>query len=1097
MIAYLEGKILKALHKTKKALVVTLAVSMTGVYSSTVAILPAHAQPTTTQVQASTIGGSVVDYGINGDKLQLNATTTMPTRNQGNPIVKSVRGISDKAVYFDGRSAVIAPFGTAQKQQINGQLTMEAYFKAEDIPSSGEMDFFSNQQSGGVGLGFENGQLTFYGYMGDHYVTPKATVNVNKWIHVVGVISQTDVALYVNGQLVQSLPKSGELKFTTSQDAQNLVLGGDSNATGGAEYLFRGFVNRARLYNRALTATEVSALSKNAHEHDVTEPLQVQNLQAGLIGANTTVQDSLYDLNLQLRGETEGDLDHLNLDLNYDPQQVAFKGLRNNSLAKNVTVVDDHQGKLHISYQGPIATAALIDYAQTMLAQLTFTTLPTKTNQTAHFKISDVKGSAAGQTVTPQLTLGDKQLQILANDALDYNHDGLISVGDAVLAPADQQVLIAQKAAIYPYKHVMVLTTDGGGNPWNPSGLYYTNGIGAPQWTTNPTILAKRQNPFALNFFSHEAAMSTSAHAVFPTISGMNYASILHGLQWGELPPDYQLNNTSAGRFYFNDFGKSTSQYPSIFKVINQYQPQRSNTVFSEWSPIPNGIVEPDAAVHKEFDSTPGTSYRKIADYINSPAFNKTAFTYLQDDSMDERGHSTGFFNDRYWQDYHVYDERFKSVIDSLKKTGHANDTLVIFNADHGGTARTHGGSSSSESNIFIALYGQTVAKGWRLTGGNNSDITPVALNALRLPQPASMTGKVFDQTAFMPQTELTANHRDTDQVFVGQSKQAMHFTLNKKHDIKAVDLVLDLNGQPKGTLQVNGGKILRDQVENGQWKITVTYDKLPNDFLTITPANVSGKIQVKEMMLASADGQESYNDISEYRTDQLDAALQKANQIKPQVGYHFTTNSQQQVTKAQADVKTLLQSADITTAKADALAGQLNKAVAALKEERNHATIVNKNQLQNELQKATQRQASMGHHFTQSSAAKLTAAVKAAKLVLANTKATQAEVDHAIQDLLVATKGLTETADQTTTTVAQHEKQPAGTDTNNRETATSAKANNATSQSANVSGTTSNQNLPQTGVHFSHKPVIVGALLALIVAGISWWRVLYKKPGK
>lgn len=1112
---------MKSFHKTKKALVVTLAVSMTGVYSSTAAILPVHAQQATTQVQTPTIGGNIVNCGISGDKLQLNATTSMPTRNQGNPTVKTARGISEKAVYFDGQSAVITPFGTAQKQQINGQMTMEAYFKADDIPDSGEMDFFSNQQSGGVGLGFENGQLTFYGYTGNRYVTPKATVQANKWIHVVGVISKTDVSLYVNGQLVQTLPKAGDLKFTTSPDAQNLVLGGDSNSSGGAEYLFRGFVNEARVYNRALTATEISTLSKKAHAKDIAEPVQVQNLQAGLIGANTTVQDSTYDLNLQLRGETEGDLDHLNFDLNYDPQLVAFKDVRNNSFAKNATIVDDHHGKLHIAYKGRVTTAALLDYAKTTIAQLAFTNLPTKTNRTAHFKISDLKASADGKDVTPQLTLGDKQVQILADDALDYNHDGLISVGDAVLAPADQQALIAQKAAIYPYKHVMVLTTDGGGNPWDPSGMYYVNGVGDPQWTTDPSILAKRQNPFALNFFSHEAAMSTSSKAVFPTISGMNYASILHGLPWGQLPKDYQLDNTSAGQYYFNDFGKTTGLYPSIFKVINQYQPQRTNSVFSEWSPIPNGIVEPDAAVHKEYDNTPGESYRKIANYITSPAFNKTAFTFLQDDSQDELGHSTGFFNDSYWQNYHTYDARFKSVVDGLKKTGHADDTLLIFNADHGGTARTHGGSSSSESNIFIAIYGQTVAKGRRLTGGNNSDITPIALNALRLPQPASMTGQVFDQSAFMKQTELAANHRDTDQVLVGKSKQALHFTLNKKHDIKAVDLVLNLNGQPKGTLQANGGKILRDKVENGQWKITVTYDKMPNDFLTVKPAKNSEQLSVKEMMLAKTDGQEIYNDISEYTTDKLDTALQEAAQSKPKTGHHFTASSLQQLTKAQAAAETLLQSTDITTKKADEIAAQLTKAIAGLKEEKDaETTSVKKDQLQTELQKVTNRQPSAGHHFTKKSAADLETAVKAAKTILADKKATQSEVDQAVKELSATDKSLVEVADQTTTTHQttddKNNKQPATDDKGKQSTAaddkqsgsqtsdvpttvstSNADAPKTNNQETNVGNGEGDKGLPQTGAHFSQKPVIIGALMAAIVAGISWWRAVYKKIEK
>ncbi len=95
-------------------------------------------------------------------------------------------------------------------------------------------------------------------------------------------------------------------------------------------------------------------------------------------------------------------------------------------------------------------------YAQTRLAHL------------------NLKAKAAGETQIKfeQLTkdttieLGPAQtVEIQGKYALDYNGDGIIGVGDVALANAADKVAAANAAEIKPYKHVVVLTTDGGGNP--------------------------------------------------------------------------------------------------------------------------------------------------------------------------------------------------------------------------------------------------------------------------------------------------------------------------------------------------------------------------------------------------------------------------------------------------------------------------------------------------------------------------------------------------------------------------------------------------------------------------------------------------------
>lgn len=67
---------------------------------------------------------------------------------------------------FDGSSAYLYPFNQEKYQKINQTVTMECMVKFNSIPS-GEHDIFSNQQSGGIGLGLDNGKLTFLLMLGE------------------------------------------------------------------------------------------------------------------------------------------------------------------------------------------------------------------------------------------------------------------------------------------------------------------------------------------------------------------------------------------------------------------------------------------------------------------------------------------------------------------------------------------------------------------------------------------------------------------------------------------------------------------------------------------------------------------------------------------------------------------------------------------------------------------------------------------------------------------------------------------------------------------------------------------------------------------
>jgi hypothetical protein len=80
-----------------------------------------------------------------------------------------------------------------------------------------------------------------------------------QWIHVAGTYDGSAVRLYVNGAQVASAPASGSLLIDS---ARPLLIGaGQNDATSAVQEAFSGRIDDARLYSRALSASEVQALA--------------------------------------------------------------------------------------------------------------------------------------------------------------------------------------------------------------------------------------------------------------------------------------------------------------------------------------------------------------------------------------------------------------------------------------------------------------------------------------------------------------------------------------------------------------------------------------------------------------------------------------------------------------------------------------------------------------------------------------------------------------------------------------------------------------------------------------------------------------------
>ncbi|WP_225422878.1 LamG-like jellyroll fold domain-containing protein [Lactiplantibacillus garii] len=792
---------------------------------------------------------------------------------------------------LDGKSAFYTTFSDAQFNELKNGMAIEAYFKYDPAAdSNGEHEIFSSQQSGGLGLGVAHGKVIFYAHDGHGYKQPAGTLRAGKWVHAVGVIDKNKTAsLYLDGKLVQSVAMPGDLQL--AQGTKDFVLGGDARPGGDhVQSQMTGKIKDARLYNHTLTAEQIQSLNREVtaetHETDGTNVVVPAEQTVGtmLVGAKEAAVGHTYGLNVHARQVKYGDQGKLTLDVVFNPDLMYFVDADRTLGGNQTTVKQVANGRLRITSTAKLSPNEFKQYAKTRLAHINLHTK--KKAGVAQIRFEQV-------TKDSTIQLG-KALSVKVNGkyALDYNGDGIIGVGDIVKAPDAQKAAVANKAEIKPYKHVVVLTTDGGGNAWSPDGMYYAHGTETPVWTSDPAIMKKRNNPYLMDLFNNKFAMSTSAKAVAPAISAQNYISMLHGRPWETLPTEYQGTNGTMGQEYFADFGKQRQLFPSVFKVLQKNNPTQGAAAFSEWGPIVNSIVEPDAAV-KTKQSASLKSFDDVADYIGTSEFDSTSMVYMQSDYMDGQGHGRGWYNDNYWNQYSQYDKLFKKVMDQLEKTGHIHDTLVIANADHGGAHTNHGPNDAPDRDIFIAMGGETVDSGRRLHGGSNSDITALVLDALQVPRaPHMFNSNVFDKSAFLKQTELGKKDRDVEKLHLrrkGQQATIDMSNLRDKRQLRALDMQIDLGNQKVANVKAaKGVKVLRQTVENGTLKLTLSFKKQPTGKLVTVnfkkAAKNAGRVTVQKAMAATTNGTEVLVDLANHDKSKAakPASQQPAKPAKP-----------------------------------------------------------------------------------------------------------------------------------------------------------------------------------------------------------------------
>lgn len=195
-----------------------------------------------------------------GDTATLNTGATWTTN--------AVLGTS--ALLLNAASASSASVPDSTALEISGDLTISMWVKHNGLPTTNSWMYYlekgqNSQENYGFGAYSDtNGTRLFFEFVdatgASRYYSQGISsllLNTTTWRHVAVVFDHThgQLSFYIKGQLVSTLPVAQSLTV-----AANPLYIGQQNIAG-FEFYMDGSIDDLRIYNRALTASEINALS--------------------------------------------------------------------------------------------------------------------------------------------------------------------------------------------------------------------------------------------------------------------------------------------------------------------------------------------------------------------------------------------------------------------------------------------------------------------------------------------------------------------------------------------------------------------------------------------------------------------------------------------------------------------------------------------------------------------------------------------------------------------------------------------------------------------------------------------------------------------
>ncbi len=230
-------------------------------------------------------------------------------------------------------------------------------------------------------------------------------------------------------------------------------------------------------------------------------------------------------------------------------------------------------------------------------------------------------------------------------------------------------------------KHVIWIGSDG-------FGAHYVN------WDELPNLKKMKEN----------GAWTLHMRSVLPSSSAINWETQLvgapsesHGYRtWGSKEPDLPP-------IFIGENGR----FPDIFYVIKQaYSDAKTSCVYS-WDGI--GFLYDKACVDADnFVKTDPEVYETGKAYIAD----KPTFSFIYFSEPDSTGHGIGWGTPEYQAMLTTIDAYVGKLLADIEAAGIADETVVLFSADHGGTEKGHGDLLMEHMEVPFLIYGKGVKAG-------------------------------------------------------------------------------------------------------------------------------------------------------------------------------------------------------------------------------------------------------------------------------------------------------------------------------------------------------------------------------------------------
>ena len=231
--------------------------------------------PTPTPVPGTSNTGLVAAYGFD----EVSGTTVADASGKSNHgiisnAVRITNGHSGNALQFNGTNAWVTVNDSASLD-LSTSMTLEAWVYPTSLTTGGKTVILKEQSGGAVYNLYanEDANVPISSFNDGSYRVISGTkqLPINQWAHLASTYDGQYQRLYVNGVEVAKQAQNSLI-----QQASGVLRIGGNSVWG--EY-FQGYIDEVRIYNRALTATEVTYNLKTA--------VSVSNPQQFVMGDKT------------------------------------------------------------------------------------------------------------------------------------------------------------------------------------------------------------------------------------------------------------------------------------------------------------------------------------------------------------------------------------------------------------------------------------------------------------------------------------------------------------------------------------------------------------------------------------------------------------------------------------------------------------------------------------------------------------------------------------------------------------------------------------------------------------------------------------------